>query len=120
MQNESIDTQNANITDTNCKNEIELGLPLLALFLSCVTFFPLFSEALGLRLLSIIILYVLLAPIVGMIIGIVALCKGKARIGASGIIISIVSIVMPPIYAFIDALFIGVATEFVFSAIFAM
>jgi hypothetical protein len=96
------------------KNKI--GLPLIALglvivpvlaFLFLVTLLKLYV------LLEFMFLFMVLSPIAGMITGIVALVRGKDRIGLDGgKILAIAAISLPVIFIIIPVLFlsIGVAT----------
>ena len=72
----------------------EMGLPILALMLGFIPFFSFFI-AFFLRMSSGLLLFSLIFPILGIIIGIVSLCKGKKRIGMAGVVVSIIAIVLP-------------------------
>jgi len=106
MENHYVDAQEKNAVAHTQKEEI--GLPLVALGLDVL---PIFLVYLGLPLPSFVYLFILLSPIAGLITGIVALSRGKARIGLMGKVISIIAIVLPLfLIILIIIVFIGAMT----------
>ena len=87
MESKPTDMQNTN--ECNEKSH----LPLVALLLNIIPFllFLMGRDVIFLVLISIF-------PISGFIIGMVALCYGKKRIGTSGVVISIIAIAWPLIF----------------------
>lgn len=110
MKNQSIDSQDVNsITTIQHKNKI--GLPLLALFLDLAPILLMYSESIGIRFSNITLILIILLPISGLITGVIALSRGKARIGIAGKILAIIAIALPlALVAFIVIFFIGAAT----------
>lgn len=95
--------------DTNHKDEI--ALPLIALGLDLLPVPLIFLSSLGLGMASLVSLLIILSPIAGLITGISALSRGKARIGLSGKILAIIAVSLPLAAAvFIIIFFIGAAT----------
>jgi len=99
MEDKSVDTQNVDYENTT-RIEKKLGLPIVALLLNVLPFiyFVVNPDVIMLILIS-------LFPFCGVIIGIVALCYGKKRIGTLGVILSIFAIVWPIIFVAAVVLF---------------
>lgn len=111
MENQLIDGQSVDsMHGTHHKKEI--GLSLVALCLSLVPFLLVFlSNIFNFNLPGLVILFIILSPIAGLIMGIASLCKGKKKIGNFGMIFSIIAIALPALLIIlIILLFIGAAT----------
>ena len=90
-----------------------IGLPVLALCLAAlpIAFYYVAMNYFPLTLSGIAILAILVLPIVGLILGIAALSRGKTRIGGVGKALSIVAISIPAcMIAFVLIFFAGVFT----------
>ena len=92
MEQTPNDKQNTGSDDTILIEE-KLGLPITALLLNIIPYF-LFLGSLNVFTLLLIGIF----PISGVVVGIVALCYGKKRIGTLGQVISIVAIAWPLVF----------------------
>ena len=96
------------------KNKI--GLPLIALGLVIVPvligFFDRLFNSAPFGVEAFVYLFLVLSPIAGMITGIVALVRGKGRIGLAGKVLAIAAISLPVIFIVFPILYlsIGMAT----------
>lgn len=94
------------------KNKVVL--PLIALALDFFPFLLPSLELFGLRLSSYMFLFLILSPIAGLITGVIALSRGKEKIGAVGKMLALIAITIPlTLIAFIVILFIGVSTNII-------
>jgi hypothetical protein len=95
IENKLIGAQSANSITTEY-NEIEIGLPIFAVCLDILPVLVVFLDKYtngGLP--AFVFLAATLAPIAGLISGIVSLSKGKARIGLVGFILAVAAIGLP-------------------------
>ncbi len=98
----------------NENSKKEIALPVIAAILSSSSIL-LFLISLSFGVLpSFVVLLMVLLPIIGFIMGIVALCRGKKRIGIIGMILAIIAILIPAsVVSLIIILFIGVVTNLI-------
>lgn len=88
-------------------NKKSLLTPIVALLLECVPFALLYSGFFG----SLILLLLLICPIIGLILGVSSLRKGKKTIGLSGMVLSALAVIFPAgLICFILYFFIGITT----------
>jgi ABC-type dipeptide/oligopeptide/nickel transport system permease component len=100
---------NAQDSVVTSKNGIVLSL--IALGLDLVAIFLIALNSLGLGLPSVVILFIVLLPLLGLMTGIACLAKGKKRMGKAAKAIAIIAIALPLSFVgFVLVLFIGVAT----------
>lgn len=110
MENKFSDAQDikSNITIQH-KNKI--GLPLIAVGLDLLPILIIFLSTLVRGLSSFILLFIVLSPIAGLMMGVVSLNQGKGQIGTVGKILAIVAIALPLVLVtLIVVFFIGVTT----------
>ncbi|MDR1538328.1 MAG: hypothetical protein LBU32_10095 [Clostridiales bacterium] len=112
-----MNNQLSGINEANSANEEiskkEIGLPLIALGLNLFPWLLFFAASLTqLQVLtSFAFHFMVLSPITGLIMGVISLCQGKARIGMAGKILAIVAIAWPLFWvAYFIVFFIGAAT----------
>ena len=90
MEQNPNDVQN---TSSTILIEEKLGLPLTALLLNIIPYFLFLGQP------NVFILLLIgIFPVIGVVVGIVALCYGKKRIGKLGQVISIIAIAWPIIF----------------------
>ena len=112
MENKSHDTQSVNsAADRQSKNK--LTLPLIALCLSVlpvpIIIITLFGLAAGFA--AVMLLPTLLSPVVGLVMGVIYLSKGKARTCRCGKILAVIAIALPlSAVVFVIIFFIGAMT----------
>lgn len=82
---------------TNIQQKAKIGLPIIALALDFAPILFVFLASLHEAFL-VLLLIGIFSPIIGIILGIIALCQGRKRIGTAGIIISIIAIILPIIF----------------------
>ena len=89
----------------------EIGLPLIALGLDLAPVFIITFGSLTGRVPPFALLFTVLLPIAGLIMGIVSLSLGKSRIGKIGKTLAIITVSLPLAFVtFIVLFFIGAAT----------
>jgi len=107
----NIDDTHDVISTITIQHKNEIGLPLIALGFDILPILIVFLRSLFSGLSSFVLLFILVSPIAGLIMGVVSLSRGEKRIGIVGKIIAIVAIALPLVMvALIVAFFIGVAT----------
>ena len=119
MDNHTHPTQETSPAATTQPPKPSLALPLLALGFDLATALLIFLEEFTKFRFPFYypwyFFVIVLLPILGLVTGIVALCRGKARIGLSGVIIAIVAVALPLI---ISPLIVITIKLFVAPAIF--
>jgi len=84
----------------------EIALPIVALGLDFVPVLMFFLANLDVGFGGFWILSILLCPITGLIMGVMALCRGKQRIGIAGKVIAIIAIGLTVAFAVIIVVFL--------------
>jgi|TergutMp193P3_1026864.scaffolds.fasta_scaffold02669_5 hypothetical protein len=88
-----------------------LGLPVIALGLDLAPILIFFLNSITWGFTAVALLFVVLFPVAGLIMGIAALTLGKGKISRMGKILSIIAISLPlAVVLFVIVIFIGAVT----------
>ena len=97
MENKSVDTQDTSPETTELQNN-KIGLPLLALTLVIIPALLALLNMLGLYLPPFAALIMIISPIIGLVLGIMALDKKDGQIGKARKILATTAIAIPLIF----------------------
>ena len=109
MENQFAGAGDSNAVSAVQKNTI--GLPLVALGLDLAPVLLIWLSSLGTVMSAFALMLAVMMPLAGLTTGIVALVRGKGKLGLAGKIIAIIAVALPlALVAFIIVFFIGAMT----------
>ena len=110
MGNEIINNQGEDSPETT-HNKSSIAWPIIAVALALLPVLIFFLSVIRANLPFDTIAFVLLSPIVGLVLGIAILSRGKARVSLAGRVLSIIAVIIPLSYlAYVVVIMISLQT----------